>query len=253
MARTAEGRAATWGHRQAQLALRATTLRDFQKLWPIWTGDEKSFRTLVSATKPLVAVRRGQSGEIAGRYFKSFRTVEGVAGAASAAAAPTVPASVVETSLYVTGMNTVKNGLDAGFSLGAARQNALVQVSGAIGRHVLNGGRGALIYSTASDKQAGGWARVTFGNCAFCAMLASRGAVYSEDTADFEAHDHCACGVEPQYSDSELPGNAGEYGRLWRNSVTTERVWDRKRGRYALRNSPDALNQFRRALAARDK
>lgn len=41
-----------------------------------------------------------------------------------------------------------------------------------------------------------GWARVLVGevNCAFCAMLASRGAVYkSEKTAGFEAHGKCDC------------------------------------------------------------
>jgi hypothetical protein len=32
-------------------------------------------------------------------------------------------------------------------------------------------------------------------------MLADRGAVYSEATADFAAHDHCGCSAEPVYGD----------------------------------------------------
>jgi hypothetical protein len=43
-----------------------------------------------------------------------------------------------------------------------------------------------------------GWQRVASDNaCAFCEMLAARGAVYSEESADFEAHDGCTCTVEP--------------------------------------------------------
>jgi hypothetical protein len=30
-------------------------------------------------------------------------------------------------------------------------------------------------------------------------MLAGRGSVYSADTAEFEAHDHCGCSAEPVY------------------------------------------------------
>jgi hypothetical protein len=35
--------------------------------------------------------------------------------------------------------------------------------------------------------------------CDFCQMLAGRGEVYSAETADFEAHDHCGCTAEPIY------------------------------------------------------
>jgi hypothetical protein len=36
--------------------------------------------------------------------------------------------------------------------------------------------------------------------CDFCEMLADRGAVYGEASADFEAHDHCSCSAEPVFA-----------------------------------------------------
>ncbi|MBQ1164427.1 hypothetical protein KBZ21_41300, partial [Streptomyces sp. A73] len=40
-------------------------------------------------------------------------------------------------------------------------------------------------------------ATAALGACAFCKMLAVRGAVYERDTANFRAHDGCHCGVVP--------------------------------------------------------
>lgn len=72
------------------------------------------------------------------------------------------------------------------------------RVSSAAGRHAKQASRDT-VENTAYRNNAG-WARVLTGaeNCAFCAMLASRGAVYSKDTATKKAsgssyHDHCDC------------------------------------------------------------
>ncbi|HWM40125.1 MAG TPA: hypothetical protein VNS49_23770 [Streptomyces sp.] len=88
------------------------------------------------------------------------------------------------------------------------------------------------------DRQATGWARAAaIGACAFCKMLASRGAVYGEDTADFRAHDGCHCGVIPIFRGQrfELSDKAKEWERLYRE--------------YAAPHSGDQLARFRRALA----
>lgn len=252
MARTAEGAQLTVRHRQAQLALRAQLLRDYRMLWPIWKGDEQSFRLLVSATIPLVQSRRQSASALAGAYFEMFRRTEKVGGAATVIADHAFDAKSVESSLYVTGLNSVRNSVAAGFSPQAAMGNAFVKVSGAMSRHVAAGARGAILASTASDQEARGFARVTGGNpCAFCAMLASRGAAYAEETVDFEAHDHCSCFAEPVYGDSELPGRGQEFKDLWKDTITPERVWDANRGEYRDHLPADALNQFRQALATR--
>jgi hypothetical protein len=65
---------------------------------------------------------------------------------------------------------------------------------GSATRLVMAGGRDTITATTPQDPVAKGWERVIEpGACSFCAMLASRGAVYKESTVDFRAHDHCHC------------------------------------------------------------
>jgi hypothetical protein len=67
-------------------------------------------------------------------------------------------------------------------------------LKGSVTRLVLAGGRDTVTGITPQDPVAKGWERVIEpGACSFCAMLAGRGAVYKESTADFRAHDHCKC------------------------------------------------------------
>lgn len=60
-------------------------------------------------------------------------------------------------------------------------------------RHVKSASRD-LVTDTARLNRAG-WARQLTGaeSCPFCAMLVSRGAVYSRKTVDFQTHNHCDC------------------------------------------------------------
>lgn len=68
-------------------------------------------------------------------------------------------------------------------------------------------------------------------------MLALRGAVYSATSGAFQAHDHCACSLEPVYRrDQEWPAGSREYQRIWRE--TTGRM-----------GGAEARNAFRAALA----
>jgi hypothetical protein len=71
-------------------------------------------------------------------------------------------------------------------------------LAGAVHEYALQPGRDTVRRSSVADPASAGWARSTSGNaCEFCEMLAGRGAVYSEDTADFEAHGHCNCVAVP--------------------------------------------------------
>lgn len=247
MARTATGAQLTARHRQAQLAIRAGALRDFVRIWPLWRGDERSFQALVEAAIPLVRAHRGASSELAATYFAAFRRAEGVgANATPQLAAPPDPKRVT-SSLYVTGSVMTGKAIAAGHSPQAAMQTALTRTSGALTRHVLEGGRETLIRSSAADREARGWTRVTGGTpCAFCAMLAGRGAVYSEDAADFQAHDHCSCAAEPMYEGSELPGDSQRFRELY-NRATREAS---AAGELERGTSNDLLNAFRRAYDA---
>lgn len=64
---------------------------------------------------------------------------------------------------------------------------------------ISNTARQTVIGSLRSDPQGAGWRRIATSECDFCQMLAGRGAVYSADTADFSAHDHCKCVAAPVF------------------------------------------------------
>jgi len=246
MARTAAGTTLTNEHRRAQLEVRAGALQDFMRLWPLWDGSEATFRDLIAASLPLIRQYHNISSSVAASYYDAFRRAERVGGS------PTPRLAVLDESgaaagLYLTGSKMTQEAVLAGQSPQAARQTALVRVSGVVTRQVLNGGRGTVVLSSAADKQSGGWSRVTSGDCcAFCALIAANGPVYSEDTYDFEAHDHCACTGEPTYDGSEWPGRGREFKDMYDRAVASAKEsGDLERG-----TSNDLLNAFRREFSA---
>jgi hypothetical protein len=106
---------------------------------------------------------------------------------------------------------------------------------------VLDQGRRALIDAVQSDKEAKGWARVPEPDaCSFCAMLATRGAVYkSRASAEFEAHPNCRCNVEPVFNAYEPTAQIREWQRIWDEQIA---------GKFSGR---DARIAFRQALEGR--
>lgn len=214
MARTALAAALTERHRLAQLQLRSHVVRDFSKLWPLWNpNDPKSFQSLVDAASTLVRVYQPISATVAAGYFTAFRTAETVDGAAAPQVAALPANAMIAASLYATGETATRKALAGGHAPEDAMQTAFVRTTGALTRHVLNGGRDTIVDSVAADKHALGWSRVTDGNpCAFCLVLASRGPVYkTEQSAGFEAHDHCGCAAEPFYRDADWAPGARDF------------------------------------------
>lgn len=195
MARTAAGAVLTGEHRRSQLQLRAATVRDFMRLWPIWRGDRGSFDRLVVATLPLVTAHHQLSSSLAAAYYESFRRAERVTGRPT----PTLALfnrDAVATSLYVTGAVMTAKAVAAGHSPQAAMQTALVRTSGAVARHVLAGGRDTLVRTTREDGRSDGVLRIVSGGaCDFCQSLAGQ-----PTSEDFQAHDHCGCTAEPYFS-----------------------------------------------------
>lgn len=252
MALAVETAALTEQYRQAQLQIQRQTLRDFLVLWPLWNGDAASFANLIQATNPLVQTYRSISASLAGVFYTSFRAAEDVTGQPTVQLSPTVPIDQLAASMYSTGQSTVKQALSTGRTAEQARKVALVRTSGAVTRHVLNGGRDTVLQSAQADKQSLGWARVTDGNpCAFCALLASRGAVYwDESTADFQAHDHCGCQAIPVYRGTAVPANVKALKALYdRSQADAEASGELKPGENP---SKDRIRVFRRAYDAQN-
>lgn len=82
------------------------------------------------------------------------------------------------------------------------------KAAGGLQRIIADAGRDTVMQSSIADPQARGWQRVASGGCGFCSMLAARGAVYSEATVSFGAHDHCRCAATPAFGGEPLPVKA---------------------------------------------
>jgi hypothetical protein len=118
--------------------------------------------------------------------------------------------------------------------------NAQTLVKGVTQKMVVDTGRNTLIAAIEADKKARGWARVPRDTCChFCAMLATRGAVYkSEQTASFQAHDGDHCLPMPLFADHyEPPAHVRQWEQIYRDST---------RGK----SNAAARNAFRVALEA---
>lgn len=147
-------------------------------------------------------------------------------------------------------------------SVQEALERSATTISGAGMRYALAGGRSYLENAVDRDRVALGWYRVTReGACSFCAVLASRGAVYREDSfdesdprfdgdGDEKVHDHCRCTIAPLFTRGQeiAPANL-TYAELWYQSVKANEE-DVLKGRAAFVgqkfSGKDALNSFRR-------
>lgn len=133
------------------------------------------------------------SGAMAGRFYQAARRAHGLPAGRPLVADPP-PLDQVSTAVQ-----WATSGLWADPT---ATEPARVKVDGAVTKLVQDVGRQTILGSVQADPKAKGWARVPEpGCCAFCALLATRGAVYKDQpTADFRSHDHCRCHAEPIFT-----------------------------------------------------
>lgn len=80
-------------------------------------------------------------------------------------------------------------------------------IAGGVQRRIADHARYTVARNSVEDRAARGWQRVGNGGCkdGFCDMLIGRGAVYSEASADFAAHDNCKCSAVPAWGGEPLP------------------------------------------------
>lgn len=77
-------------------------------------------------------------------------------------------------------------------------------ISHGVQTRIANFARDTITESTFRDPKALGWMRIGSPNCGFCAMLISRGAVYSKRSARFASHDNCDCQAVPAFDKSQV-------------------------------------------------
>lgn len=243
MAANATATQLTEAHRLAQARLGAGTISQMLAVWPLLELDalDDSFPRWLRATVPIIQSNRQASARLAANYYRAFRTVTlgAAAGTFTPALAAAAPLDKITGALVVTGPATVKRALTRGVPISQAEALAQTESARAAMYHSLQGGRETIVESVAADPEAVGYARAASGDaCAFCAMLASRGPVYSEGTVDFEAHPGCHCEPEPQFSRNDpWPAGSRDYQRAWNESQRDLPKADR------------GLNAFRRHLA----
>jgi hypothetical protein len=261
MASTTAGVRLTERHRTRQVALRASFLLELHRVWPLLDPLrlDQTARAWLDLAMDLITAFWAQSRDVSLDYYDRFRTVETGADALDIDAVRELiefdPAAA-RASLIATGPARIKHRTRLGEDPFAVARTGLLVTSGAASRHVLNGGRDAVVTAGSVERTPIGYFRVTDANpCGFCAMLASRGdeSLYlTEDTGlrtthrsvkrgpGEKYHDDCNCTVEPVFSrDQAWPGRNREFEALWKKS--TEGL-----------GGNDALNAFRTALRHRD-
>ena len=213
----------------AQLWLRAIDLNDI----------DASAAKLTARLIPLIRQQQDKTRALAREYYPAFRRLEtGRSDGFSLPALGELDLPSLETSLRVTGPVALKKRISKIAAepgsvlersmLSQAMDDTATGLSGAATRHVMNGGRDEIQNALKQDTLALGYVRNTQGDpCYFCAMLASRGPVYDDDSFDesdprfigegeHKVHDHCRCTVEPVYSrKSKWPGVASEASQMW--------------------------------------
>lgn len=201
---TAAARKLTDVHRAAQVRIGVDAVRLVVQTFPLLDpGDiDGSFRRWLDVTAPIVQRQRARSAQLAAGYVTAYRAIElglDVEPFTVPAFTP-APAEQLATSLLVTGPYALRRRLARGDAITKAIDMTMASSSGAGMRLALEGGRRTILDSVRSDDRAVGYERITSGRgCDFCSMLAGRGAVYGEESADFAAHDHCTCSAAPVY------------------------------------------------------
>lgn len=133
------------------------------------------------------------SGALSGRFYQQIRRDHGLGSHSVRVAEP----AGLEQVQKVVGWAGHDN---AGQTL--TLEVLAPRLEGAATKMVQDVGRQTIVDSVRADPKAKGWARIPEpGCCAFCALLATRGAAYkTEQTADFKSHDHCRCHAEPIFT-----------------------------------------------------
>jgi hypothetical protein len=256
--------------RQAEARRAALTAAAVAAYWRarVNADDPASIERWLAAVVPVIMRERNASAVRGALYGNTIRALEvgltdGFRFDSLEGALPTAAVEqAIRTSLTVTGPVALRRRIDkiSGREVSPAEEKALLSkafdqsgagAAAAAVRHVQNGGREALIDGVQRDKKALGYVRVTREHpCYFCALLASRGAVYKADSFEdsdsmfdgpgkIKVHDSCQCSLAPLYRrDDPLLDRSKAFLELYTSSTRG------KSGR-------EAIKAFRREYEAR--
>jgi hypothetical protein len=178
-----------------------------------------TFERFREVALPLVQAGRSISEADAERYYREIMAAAELEASVLLPRTPRPDAAIRASLSAGAGAQytdyRLRQGADAARTVAAAKSGML----GSAKRQMLNAGRSRLVSIANSDPNVLGWARQSDGApCPFCAMLVSRGPVYSAATAGFRAHDRCGCSARLVPINDPSGGwsaEAREYRKLW--------------------------------------
>ena len=202
MALTPDGRALTEAQRVGQNALAElagrTARRGFYRKLSSRNIDTGRSAWVAESTVQAAAFAR-ESQRRTGLYLSEYADAEGMT---LDVVTPGVSRAMLSEQMVLSGPVAFKVAKSHGLDDVAAMRVAAERVE-TTARWAVMGSSRRMTLQTARHNGAH-WRRVTDGKpCAFCAMLASRGPVYSEDTVNFRAHRVCGCTAEACKEDAQ--------------------------------------------------
>lgn len=238
-------------HQVGQEALAGLVPALTLQAWPLLdvhdiSGTIDDFLAAVTA----LVQRFGRMSAVAALdHFRAQRVAAGVSGSTN----PTMPADPAPAVIE----DAVRSSLATlyGPVTPEVEQAARDALDAEVEKLVLDYGRNATQDAVAGDRQATGWARVPNADaCAFCLMLATRGATYKTARAAGQRdattkwadakgyinsfHPSCRCTVEPVFGIYEATARTRAASALWKTSTKGK-------------SGKDALKAFRRAVEGR--
>lgn len=173
--------------------------RDLSTLWRQVSTPAEARAALMDVLPSLVETYGSASATLSADWYDEMRDMIEARGRFRA-----IPAEVDDAGADIL----ARWGVGPLFSDEPDWKRAHTLISGGLQLRIANASRLTIAGSSIEDPAALGWQREGAGECAFCAMLVGRGAVYSEAGADFAAHDHCRCSAVPAFKGQPRPVRA---------------------------------------------
>jgi hypothetical protein len=260
--RVSDSGAAADRYRAAQIGLTRLLVRDLRALRRLirTVSLQEPVADWIEAVRLLVDRYGATSASLAIAFYEAQRAEAGAASRFTIAPAGSRPAEQVAAGLRwatkdlwprdeVTATAAQQEPLDVRIEQAMKKAEMVAQ------KLVADQGRDTVRQAVRQDREAAAYARAAaLGACAFCKLMASRGAVYktagtagreanerfSGDASVVKFHDNCHCTIVPVFRGQQfqLSPHAAEWDRLYRE--------------YAQGNPGDQLRLFRRALAEHD-
>ena len=162
---------------------------DLDEVWRLATDQGIAAEALMDVLPDLIDTYGLAAGALAAEWYDGVREAQGVGGRFTAIQADIPDSGARQLVQWAAGTASDLTAMQA-------------LILGGTQRRIANHARQTIMGSSYADPQAAGWMRVArVGGCRFCQMLASRGAIYSERSVRFGAHDDCECQAAPKFHD----------------------------------------------------